>query len=157
MDRDDDSADVKFPPPIAYLGGLLAGLAINKMLGDPGIPLPHSLTNLLGWLGIVLGAGTMLSAASLFRNLGTNVKPWKTSTALATDGVFRWTRNPMYLGMAGIYAGIALVTDSLFALVLLVPVMLVIEREVIAREEAYLEGRFGDRYRAYKASVRRWI
>jgi protein-S-isoprenylcysteine O-methyltransferase Ste14 len=158
MDRDEDSAGEKFPPPVLFAGALLGGIVLNKMLGGPGVPLlGHSLQNLLGWLGIVLGAGTMLSAASLFRNMGTNVKPWKTSTALATDGVFRWTRNPMYLGMAGIYAGITLVTDSLMALLLLIPVVFVIEREVIAREEAYLEAKFGERYRIYKASVRRWI
>jgi len=158
MDIDKDSAGVKFPPPLAFLGTLLAGLILNRLLGNPRVPLlAHGLQNLLGWLAIVLGAGTMLSAASLFRRIGTEAKPWKPSTALVTDGVFRWTRNPMYLGMAGIYAGVALVADSLMALLLLIPLVFVIQHEVIAREEAYLEGRFGEAYRAYRARVRRWV
>jgi protein-S-isoprenylcysteine O-methyltransferase Ste14 len=158
MDIDQDSARVKFPPPLVFLGTLLVGLALGRMLGEPRVPiLGHDLQNLLGWLAIVLGGGTMLSAASLFRRRGTNARPWKRSTLLVTDGVFRWTRNPMYLGMALIYAGVALVVDSLAALLLLIPLVLVIQREVIAREEDYLEARFGDPYRAYKAAVRRWI
>jgi protein-S-isoprenylcysteine O-methyltransferase Ste14 len=158
MQIDQDSARVKLPPPLVFLGALLVGLVLGHLVGNPRVPLlSHSLQNLLGWLAIVLGAGTGLSGASLFRRVGTELKPWKPSTALVTDGVFRWTRNPMYLGMALLYAGIALVVDSLVALLLLIPVVLVIQREVIEREEAYLETRFGDRYRAYRATVRRWI
>ncbi|MCX8474704.1 MAG: isoprenylcysteine carboxylmethyltransferase family protein [Sphingomonas sp.] len=158
MDTDQDSARVKFPPPLVFLGTLLAGLALGRLLGNLRVPiLTYDLQNLLGWLGIVLGAGTLLSANGLFRQRGTHARPWKSSTSLVTEGVYRWTRNPMYLGMALIYAGIALVVDSLVALLLLIPLVFVIEREVIAREEAYLEAKFGERYRSYKDSVRRWI
>jgi protein-S-isoprenylcysteine O-methyltransferase Ste14 len=158
MDIDRDSARVKFPPPLVFGGALLLGLGLNHAIGDPRVPmLGHSLQNLLGWLAIVLGAGTMLSAARLFRERGTNARPWKTTNSIVQDGVYRWTRNPMYLGMAAIHGGVALVTDSLAALVLLVPVVWIIQREVIAREEAYLEAKFGAAYLAYKARVRRWI
>lgn len=158
MDIDSDSARVKFPPPLVFLGTLLAGLALGGLLGQPRVPiLSHSLQNLLGWLAIVLGTGTMMSAVGLFRRAGIEPRPWKATSGLVTDGVYRWTRNPMYLGMALIYAGIALVVDSLVALLLLVPVVLLIQREVIAREEGYLEAKFGQPYRAYRASVRRWI
>jgi len=85
------------------------------------------------------------------------LKPWKASSAFVTEGVYRWTRNPMYLGMALAYAGAALLLDSLVALLLLIPLVFVIQKEVIAREEAYLEDRFGERYRRYKADVRRWF
>lgn len=158
MQIDHDSARVKFPPPLAFLGTLLAGLALGRLLGDPRVPiLTHDLQNLLGWLGVVLGAGILLSANSLFRQRGTHARPWKSSSALVTDGVYRWTRNPMYLGMALIYAGIALIVDNLVALLLLAPLVFVIQQEVIAREEAYMEAKFGERYRAYRDSVRRWI
>lgn len=158
MDTDQDSARVKFPPPLVFLGTLLVGLALGHLLGNPRVPiLTYDLQNLLGWLGIVLGTGTLLSANGLFRQHGTHARPWKPSASLVTEGVFRWTRNPMYLGMALIYAGIALVADSLVALLLLIPLVFVIQREVIAREEAYLEAKFGERYRVYRDSVRRWI
>ncbi|WBY09583.1 isoprenylcysteine carboxylmethyltransferase family protein [Sphingomonas sp. 7/4-4] len=158
MDIDQDSARVKFPPPLVFLGTLLIGLTLGHVLGDPRVPIPsHNLQNLLGWLGVVLGAALVLSASSLFRQRGTYARPWKTSSALVTDGVYRLTRNPMYLGMALLYAGIALIVDNLVALLLLVPLVFVIQREVIAREEAYLEGKFGERYRTYRDSVRRWI
>jgi protein-S-isoprenylcysteine O-methyltransferase Ste14 len=158
MQIDQDSARVKIPPPLVFLGTLLIGLALGPLLGDPRVPiLSHDLQNLLGWLGIVLGAAIALSANGLFRRSNTEVRPWKSASALVTDGVYRWTRNPMYLGMALLYAGIALVVDNLIALLLLIPLVFVIQREVIAREEAYLETRFGERYRAYRDSVRRWI
>ena len=76
---------------------------------------------------------------------------------MVTDGPFRWTRNPMYLGMTLVYVALALGFDSLGAALLLVPVLLIIRSQVIGREERYLEAKFGDDYRSYKASVRRWI
>ena len=76
---------------------------------------------------------------------------------IVTEGVYRWTRNPMYLGMALIYLGFALLLDSLVALILIFPLVFVIQKEVIEREERYMEAKFGDAYRDYKARVRRWI
>lgn len=158
MQIDSDSARVRVPPPALFLGALLAGLAVNEFAGDPGVPvIGDDLANLAGWLLIVFGGGTILSAIGLFRRAGTQAPPWKTTHAIVTDGVYRWTRNPMYLGMAAVSGGVALVADSLLALLALIPVVIVIQREVIAREEAYLEAKFGDTYRRYKASVRRWI
>ncbi len=79
------------------------------------------------------------------------------SSALVTSGPYRFTRNPMYLGMASLYAGIALAFGLLWSLALLLVVLVVIDRGVIAREERYLERRFGDEYRLYKQQVRRWL
>ncbi len=157
MDTDDDSARVKFPPPFAFLGTLLAGIALARFLGQPELPLGHHFERGLGSLAIVAGVGIMLSAVGLFRRAGTDPKPWKTATALVTDGVYRWTRNPMYLGMVLTYAGIAIWLDSLVTLLLLIPLTIVIQKEVIEREEAYMAAKFGERYLAYKAQVRRWI
>lgn len=157
MDIDDDSARVKFPPPLAFIGTLFAGMALARLLGDPELPLGHHFERGIGSLAIVAGVGIMLSAVGLFRRADTDPKPWKTATALVTDGVYRWTRNPMYLGMTLIYAGIAIWLDSLVTLLLLIPLVIVIQREVIEREEAYLAGKFGERYLAYRAHVRRWL
>lgn len=79
------------------------------------------------------------------------------ATAVVADGVYSFTRNPMYLGMALIYAGIAIAADSLLTLILLISVLVVIRYAVIAKEERYMEAKFGAAYRDYKARVRRWI
>ncbi|MCS4306295.1 protein-S-isoprenylcysteine O-methyltransferase Ste14 [Rheinheimera pacifica] len=99
----------------------------------------------------------MLAAAGLFRRLGTKVPPSQPTTCIATTSPYRWTRNPMYLGMAFIYAGLAIGFDSPIALALLPLALIVIQTQVIAREERYLTSKFGDDYRSYKAGVRRWL
>lgn len=157
MDVDQDSAGVKFAPAAAFAGTLVVGLALGRFLGSPGLPLSNSTERGIGWLAVILGIGIVFSAIGLFRSEGTDPQPWKRSTALVTDGVYRWSRNPMYFGMALAYAGLAIWLDSLVTLLLLIPLVFVIQKEVIEREEAYLAGKFGDRYLTYKSLVRRWI
>ncbi|MDG2535509.1 isoprenylcysteine carboxylmethyltransferase family protein [Sphingomonas sp. HITSZ_GF] len=157
MDIDQDSAGVKFMPPAAFAGTLVVGLALGRFLGSPGLPLSNSTERGIGWLAAILGIGIVFSAIGLFRAAGTDTQPWKRTTTLVTDGVYRWSRNPMYFGMALAYAGVAIWLDSLVALLLLIPVVFVIQKEVVEREENYLAGKFGERYLAYKGAVRRWI
>ena len=76
---------------------------------------------------------------------------------LTTEGPFRYTRNPSYLALAMIYAGIAVLRNSLWAMLLLPFAVIVIQREVIGREERYLERTFGEEYLDYKERVRRWV
>ena len=106
-----------------------------------------------GLAGLAIG----LSANMRFTRADTDVKPWKASSTIVREGAFRFTRNPMYLGMALLYVGLAFGLASISALVLLPILLLVIQTQVIAREERYLEAKFGDEYRSYKAAVRRWI
>jgi len=108
-------------------------------------------------LGFVLFAWLDPGASARFKQAGTSVIPWKAPSALVTDGPYRFTRNPMYLGMAALYAAIALGAGSLWALALLPIVLVVIQVAVIRREEAYLERHFGEPYREYRSNVRRWI
>lgn len=157
MDIEQDSAGVTFPPPLAFLGTLLAGLVLGRLVGSPGLPLHHATERGIGSLATILGIGIMLSAIGLFRAAGTDPKPWKRSNALVTGGVYRWTRNPMYLGMALAYGGVAIWLDSLVALLLLIPLIFVIQKEVIEREEAYLAAKFGAPYLEYQKAVRRWM
>jgi len=88
---------------------------------------------------------------------GTPIRTDRPVERLVTDGPFRYTRNPGYLGLAMLYAGIAVLRNSLWAILLLPVVLYVIQREVIGREERYLERTFGEEYLAYKARVRRWV
>ena len=153
----DTTPGVIAPPPLLFLGALAAAAAIDFCWLRVSTGLPGSLR---------LGAGALLAAAAgalciaalgRFRRAGTAVEPWRPSTALVTDGVYRFTRNPIYLAMALLYAGLALVLDSVVALVLLPPLLALVQVGVVSREERYLESRFGDVYRRYRASVRRWV
>ena len=106
---------------------------------------------------LIPGVALAIAGRARFLAAKTNVHPWKPATTVVTSGVFGYTRNPMYLGMTLIYAALSLLADSAIALAGL-PVALVIMRYgVIAREERYLEAKFGDVYRQYKRQVRRWI
>jgi protein-S-isoprenylcysteine O-methyltransferase Ste14 len=110
-----------------------------------------------GGLLVVAGLALLASFNTAFGRKGTAVEPWKPTTAIVTTGPYRLTRNPAYLGMALTYVGIALLAGALWALVPLPFVLIVIDRAVIAREERYLERKFGRQYLDYKAGVRRWI
>ncbi len=153
-----DSANVRFPPPLIYLGFLVFGIWAGRAFAFPDLGMESNTRDLFGWgviaIGVIVGP---LAGAGLFHRLRTAIIPFKPASRLVTSGIYRWTRNPMYLGMALIYAGIAVLFDSLLALVLLIPVLIIIQLYVIAREEAYLERTFGDEYLAYKARVRRWL
>jgi len=158
MDADLDSAGVKFPPPFAFVGTLIVGLAIDQfMWWHLSIPIGHSLRRMIGWIAVVAGFAILLTAVGLFKKANTATRPWKTPSHFVTDGVYRWTRNPMYLGMVLAYAGVAILCNSLVTLLLLAPLFVWITREVIEREEAYLAVKFGAPYLSYKAATRRWF
>ncbi len=151
----DDIPHVIAPPPLLYLVPLVLGLT-----ADHWWPFDTSLPTLARWIvaALCLGLSGLLVAAILaFRRARTHPEPWKPTTALVVDGPYRFTRNPMYVGFTLIYTGIALLADSAWPLLLLPAVLLVMQRFVIRREERYLERKFGDAYRAYCASVRRWV
>ena len=150
-----DTAGVRVPPPLVYLGGLAVGFALEALL--PGSSVPAVVQWVLGGALLVAGLALLASFNTLFNRRGTAVEPWKPTTAIVTDGPYRLTRNPAYLGMALVYAGIALMSDALWVLAPLPLVLAIIDRTVIAREERYLERKFGQEYLDYKGSVRRWI
>ncbi len=91
------------------------------------------------------------------RRAGTPTNPYKPSSGIVTEGPFRYTRNPAYLSMTMVYAGVAFLARAPWALALLPVALGVIRRGVIEREERYLERKFGAEYVSYKARVRRWI
>lgn len=152
-----DSAGVRFPPPLIYLGALLLGLLAERFVSLRSFGIDWRLLATTGVLLFVAGVAMMLAAAGLFRRLGTNAPPTQPTTLIVTTGPYRWTRNPMYLAMALIYAGLAIGFDGPIALTLLPLVLIIIQTQVIAREERYLQAKFGDEYRRYKVEVRRWL
>ena len=150
-----DNAGVVAPPPVIYGGALVAGLGLNALLPSPRIPRE------VAWPvgGLLLACGGYLAGSfiSAFRRAGTTVDVRKPVTSLVTTGPYRITRNPGYLGLTLIYAGIATLARTPWAYVTLTPTLAVIDRMVIAREERYLERRFGEDYLRYKAQTRRWL
>jgi len=156
-DPSSDTSGVGFPPPLLYAGGFVAGVGAHRLLPVRVWPEPPAIASLLGWGLLVAGGLLVASAAYLFRRAGTTPNPTKPTSALVIWGPYRFTRNPMYVGMAALYVGGTLLLSDPWPLAFLPIVITLVQRRVIAREEAYLERRFGDEYRTYKARVRRWI
>ena len=154
---DTDGANVHFPPPLVYLSGLALGYFAGRLLNFPGLGLRPEARYFLGAIVTISGLAVNFAGAGLFLRRGTAIIPFKPASCLVTTGIYRWTRNPMYLGIGLIYAGIAILLNSTLALILLPLVLVIIQTRVIAREEAYLERAFGGEYLAYKDRVRRWI
>ena len=125
-----------------------------------GFPIAQPIAEPYRYAGAVLiGLATALGfwAVGLFRRARTGVVPFSEATTLVTRGPYRFTRNPMYLAMAGILVGTAIWLGSLTPWLVLPAFMRIIAERFIAREEAMLEGVFGEPYRQYKAAVRRWL
>jgi protein-S-isoprenylcysteine O-methyltransferase Ste14 len=155
MADNQDNPGIRVPPPLIYLVPLAAGLVLDRRLHLPF--LPRGVARGLGWS--LLGGGVTLNAWFLqtIRKADVPIRTDKPVPRLTTQGPFRYSRNPSYLALALIYAGIASLRNSLWAMLLLPPVVMVMQREVIGREERYLERAFGEEYLAYKVQVRRWV
>jgi protein-S-isoprenylcysteine O-methyltransferase Ste14 len=150
-----DVTGIRVPPPVYYVAGFLAGLALELAFPVDWPP------DWIRWVGAAVAGGAWLALDGLamvsFQRAGTSMVPMKPASALVTSGPYRFTRNPMYVGMACLYAAFALGFGVVWALALLPVVLLIVDRVVIAREEPYLERKFGQPYRDYKSRVRRWI
>ena len=148
-------AHVKVLPPLLYVVPLAAAWLIESAaptmlrLG-PGQPF-------VGMALVACGVALMGWAVVTFRRRGTTVIPWAAVNALATDGPYRFTRNPIYLGDAVAYLGAALWLDSAWALAALPVILVATYRLVIRHEESYLGATFAGAYAAYRRRVRRWI
>jgi protein-S-isoprenylcysteine O-methyltransferase Ste14 len=155
MADDQDNPGIRVPPPLIYLLALLLGLLLNRRLHIPF--LSHGVARLLGWP--LVGGGIALAAwfARTLHGADTTHRTDKPVSSLVQDGPFRYSRNPGYLSLTMIYSGIAILRNVLWAILLVPLVVYVIQREVIEREERYLERTFGEEYLAYKRRVRRWV
>ena len=150
-----DTANVIIRPPIAWALAALAALALEWLVHLPFMPAAVP----AGWVGVrrLPWRWHWPSGGSLPSPGGLNVSTNMPTTTIVDTGPYRFTRNPIYLGMFLGLVGLAIAFDSLWLLVALVPFALVIRFGVVAREEAYLERKFGDAYRRYRLGVRRWL
>jgi protein-S-isoprenylcysteine O-methyltransferase Ste14 len=150
-----DLAGVIAPPPLLYLVTVLAGVALH--LAKPVAFVPSGLAVVLG-VPLVLGA--LLLGVWAIRELdraGTPVPTREPTRAIVTTGPYRFSRNPIYVSMSVLHLGIAIWVNSVWLLLTLATVLIVMNYGVVAREERYLERRFGKPYLSYKAAVRRWL
>ena len=155
VSTDRDKPGVIAPPPVIYLAGLGLGFLLDALL--PSVDLPNALSLPLGIVLIVAGVALQSTFIAAFRRAGTNIDPYKPVKAIVTDGPYRLTRNPGYLGFTLVASGIAVLAEAVWIFAALVPTIALMNRGVIAREERYLERKFGEEYTSYRARVRRWI
>ena len=150
-----DAPNVKIIPPLVYLAGIVIGFLANAWM--PIKVVPNSVAWTIGGILIFCGAVLTGSAVLRFKDADTTVRPDRAASTLVIAGPYRITRNPMYLGFALAYLGIAIAGQSIWALVLLPVVLVIVQRGAIEPEEAFLKKCFGTDYVSYKNRVRRWI
>lgn len=150
------TADVVLPPPIVLLLALAAASALHWLRSWP-IFQKGSLHVLFG--AVLIAAAIVLAAWSMrtMRLAGTRYETSRPTSSIVSYGPFRLTRNPIYLAMLMLLLGVGIAFNSGWVFLMMFPFYLVIRYGVIAREEAYLEGKFGADYLAYKDTVRRWL
>jgi protein-S-isoprenylcysteine O-methyltransferase Ste14 len=158
MAKRPDTAGVLAPPPLIALAAVVFGLLLDGLFPAyvVSVLLPRGEHRLAGFVLLVVAAGIAIPAMLAFRRSGTHVEPWKPATALVTHGIFRFVRNPMYVALVVLVAGIAVFTASDWMLVMCIPLAFTLHVGVVKREERYLEAKFGEEYRRYCATVPRY-
>jgi len=165
-----DNAGVKVPPPLFYAAAVVLALLFD---GVHSLPITTNVTSagagfsrtfaasriavVVAWVLTAIWLYLMVGSFQLFWRKHTSVLPIRPSTTLVIEGPYRFTRNPMYLGLALLTIALGLFLNTWWVIILLVPALVVVQRFVIAREERYLHRRFGAAYDAYRCQVRRWI
>ena len=151
-----DVPDIVVLPPVLVGGTLLIGVLIHYAVWTVTL-LPTVVARTLG-LAVFISAGVLAHFSHLaMKRVGTNVLPTQPTIALATDGPYRFSRNPLYLAAIGVYLGVTLWVNGLAPLLLMLPMVWLLHWGIVLREERYLESKFGEPYQSYRTSVRRWL
>jgi protein-S-isoprenylcysteine O-methyltransferase Ste14 len=142
-------------PPIWLVFGLIAIFALNEFY--PGPRFTSVVAQVAGGVLILVGLLLLVFAGGLFKKAGTDLVPFRNVSALVTNGIYRYTRNPMYLGMVSVLLGCVITVGSALALCVPVIFVVIIEARFIRPEEAMLRELFPREYPAYCDRVRRWV
>ena len=144
-------------PPLVLFGIVILLAFLLQHMHRVAIPLSPRTVK---WCGAILldGSGLLaLWAAGFMVHARTHINPLRPATALVKGGPYRFSRNPLSVSLLMLYVGLAFQMNSLWPIILLPPVLWVYHVGIILREERYLEAKFGDEYRNYRAAVRRWL
>jgi protein-S-isoprenylcysteine O-methyltransferase Ste14 len=155
MNEATDNPGVIARPPVLYAGTLIVALLVNLAW-----PLPMFGDTVGRWCGLVLavlGAGILVWGRNALISGGTNVDPTLPTNAIVTSGPFRFSRNPLYLGLTVMFLGLTLAMNTWWGIIAMIPLAAVMHSAVILREERYLEEKFGEGYRQYRTRVRRYL
>jgi protein-S-isoprenylcysteine O-methyltransferase Ste14 len=151
----EDHADVKIHPPVLLFIHFLATYFLNRF-----VPLSSVFPGILIWFGfplVVIGFGLAFSAVIRFMRARTTLDPHGSVSEIVTDGVYGFSRNPIYLGFVCLLIGFPFIFVSYWGLILSPLFVILMNVFVIQHEEAYLEKKFGNVYTSYKSRVRRWL
>jgi protein-S-isoprenylcysteine O-methyltransferase Ste14 len=150
-----DRANVVAFPPLLFGSTFLVGLLLRFIFPTPLLPRFTAIS--IGLLLTIIGVLVLLLAFRQMIQNKTTIHPAGKTTTIVSNGLYRYTRNPMYLALTFIYAGLSIIANAFWGLLLLVPLLIVVQKGIIEREELYLTRKFGDEYLRYKAQVRRWL
>lgn len=154
--RSSDVPDILVLPPVLVGGLLFIGVLIHYALWTVTL-MPTVIARVLGVL-VFISAGALAHFAQLaMKRVGTNILPTQPTLALATDGPYRFSRNPLYIAAIGVYLGVTLWVNGLAPLLMMVPMMWLLHWGIVLREERYLQSKFGGAYQSYQTTVRRWF
>ena len=155
MDRSADNPGVIALPPLLYGGAFIVVLVLRwfwpmRIVADSGL--------LWAGLGLVaIGVALASWGRRTMKAAGTNINPSLPATALVASGPFRYSRNPLYVALTIVFLGLTLAVNTWWGVVVLIPLLAIMHRGVVRREERYLEQKFGESYRQYRSKVRRYV
>ena len=150
-----DRAGVIMFPPLLFGGMLAVGLLLRFLFPTPVLDRLPAL--LIGGAFVLVGLPMLLMAFRMMIRNRTTIHPAGATTTIVSDGIYAYTRNPMYLALTLMYVGVCVMANAYWGLLLLIPLLMVVQKGIIEREERYLTRKFGDQYLRYKARIRRWI
>jgi len=153
---EEDKPAVRLHPPTVFFIALVSGYIIRLFAGGR-MPIPRAFAEGLGGLLIIIALALVLSAVSIFAEKGQGLRPATPASELFQKGVYKFSRNPIYLAMVLFGAGFGIATSNVWIIVTIAIAGLIFNFLVIKPEEDYLARKFGEEYLAYKARVRRWL
>jgi len=148
---------VSFPPMLIFTLAFIVAAAVNAGLDQVPPATGVQPVQAGGFLLVILGVATFIWGIATFARARTGIMLWEPARRVITDGPYKWSRNPMYVGCVAVYVGAALVLGVYIALLLLPVVIVLVTTLVIRREERYMEGAFGTEYQRYRREVARWL
>ena len=155
--RNERGAKVRFPPPLVFLGAIVLGVIVQRTAVPLSLLFARGLRVATGVLILACGVSLVVSARILFTRTGQSPIPWKPTPELILQGPYRFTRNPMYVGVTLFVVGLGLTVNNIWISLFAAPALLVVHFIAVLPEERFLAEKFGESYRTFHAQVRRYV